>query len=257
MDAQNTQLDPALQESLDATSVEFIGRWNRLISTTNWEKGRIICQWRDEMAAADAPASSCTDEAWAQRVGYVTPQHVGRLRRVFQRFGATFEQYPGLFWSHFQAAIEWSDAEMYLEGAVQNDWSVSQMREQRWEAMGGAPELKPSEQEIVAAEIGEDELADEAQDEMANEPVAKKARQRAESDDEEAASADPAPWEEESAAEPVRPFANLPPLPNDLGEAFERFKLAILNHKIAGWQEISRDDVLRVLDALRQMAVAE
>ena len=69
--------------------------------------------------------------------------------RVFERFGEVYDQYAGLFWSHFQAAIEWSDAEMYLEGAVQNDWSVAQMRNQRWEAMGGSPELKPQEADVV------------------------------------------------------------------------------------------------------------
>ena len=41
----------------------------------------------------------------------------------------------------------------------------------------------------------------------------------------------------------------------DLAEAFEAYKLAILRHKLAGWLEISRDDVLGTLDALKQLAV--
>ena len=65
-------------------------------------------------------------------------------------------QYAGLYWSHFQAALDWPDAEMYLEGAVQNDWSVSQMRNQRWQVLGGKPELKPRDGDIVAAEVDED-----------------------------------------------------------------------------------------------------
>ena len=137
-------------------STEYVGRWNRLISTTNWEKGRIIAEWRAALQEADAPAGSYTDDAWSQQVGGVTPQHVGRLRRVFERFGETHDQYAGLYWSHFQAALDWPDAEMYLEGAVQNDWSVAQMRNQRWEAMGGAPELKPQEADVVASELDED-----------------------------------------------------------------------------------------------------
>ena len=48
----------------------------------------------------------------------------------------------------------------------------------------------------------------------------------------------------------------LPPLPVDLNEAFELFKLAILNHKISGWREIGRNDVLAVLESLRQLALA-
>ena len=139
-----------------AASTEYVGRWNRLISTTNWEKGRIISEWRAALQQADAPAASYTDEAWSQQVGGVTPHHVGRLRRVHERFGEVHEQYPGLYWSHFQAALDWPDAEMYLEGAVQNDWSVAQMRNQRWEAMGGEPELQPQDGDVVASELDED-----------------------------------------------------------------------------------------------------
>ena len=114
----------------------YVGQWNRLVSTTNWEKGRIICQWREALMSAGSPVTEYSDEAWAQLVGGVTSQHVGRLRRVFQRFGEDFDQYPGLFWSHFQAALDWDDAPMWLEGAIQNDWSVSQMRGKRWETLG-------------------------------------------------------------------------------------------------------------------------
>ena len=58
------------------------------------------------------------------------------------------------------------------------------------------------------------------------------------------------------AAAAVRPFEALPPLPPDLNEAFELFRLAILNHKVSGWREIARDDVLAVLESLRQLALA-
>ena len=49
-------------------------------------------------------ASEFSDDAWSRRVANVTPQHVGRLRRVFERFAAARGNYPGLYWSHFQAA---------------------------------------------------------------------------------------------------------------------------------------------------------
>ena len=114
-------------------STEYIGRWNRLVSTTNWEKGRIIVQWCAAMQQAEAPVAKSTDEAWAQQVGAVTPQHVGRLRRVYERFADTCGQYPELYWSHFCTALDWPDAEMWLEGAVQNGWSIAHMRRTRWE----------------------------------------------------------------------------------------------------------------------------
>lgn len=46
------------------------------------------------------------------------------------------------------------------------------------------------------------------------------------------------------------------PLPSDINEVFELFKLAILNHKVSGWAEIDQDDVLTVLESLRQLALA-
>ena len=32
---------------VDEASQPFVGRWNALVSTTNWEKGRIIGDWRE------------------------------------------------------------------------------------------------------------------------------------------------------------------------------------------------------------------
>ena len=115
---------------------EYLGRWNRLVSTTNWEKGRIVAEWREALIEAGAPAAAYSDEAWSRRVGSVTPQHTGRLRRVYQRFASMREAYPGLYWSHFQAALDWDDAEMWLEGAVQNRWSISQMQGERSRTLG-------------------------------------------------------------------------------------------------------------------------
>ena len=42
----------------------------------------------------------------------------------------------------------------------------------------------------------------------------------------------------------------------DLGQAVEAFKLAILRHKAAGWQETSCDSVLTSLEALKQLVQA-
>jgi len=259
---EHLQTQPGSEPAVEEASVEYLGQWNRLVSTTNWEKGRIICQWREALIAAKAPAGAQTDEAWSRRVGNVSPQHVGRLRRVFERFADTHEQYPGLYWSHFQAAVDWPDAEMYLEGAVQSGWSVAQMRAQRWEAVGAPPEKKPREEDIIAAEWDED--VDPAADEVVPPVISSSPGevQPAGADEQSAPVADePPPCARpespaaESAAEPVRPFEDLPPLPPDLDEAFEAFKLAVLHHKLSGWQEISRDDVLAVLDALKQLAL--
>ena len=44
--------DAAADPRIEAASTEYLGRWNRLVSTTNWEKGQIICQWRAALIEA-------------------------------------------------------------------------------------------------------------------------------------------------------------------------------------------------------------
>lgn len=253
----------------EEVSTDYIGRWNRLISTTNWEKGRIIFEWRDALQKSDAPAASFTDEAWSQQVGGVTPQHVGRLRRVFERFGQTHDQYRGLYWSHFQAACEWPDAEMYLQGAVENGWSISQMRNQRWEALGGSPDLKPRDEDIIQNELDEDI---DVRDESGSLPstVSDSYGEVHDAGDLPSDEVEAVPFDVDDSsgsdamdsmadaptATPVRPFESLPPLPTDLNEGFELMKLAILSHKMCGWVEITQDGVLSVLESLRQLALA-
>ncbi len=256
-------------------SREFLGQWHRLVSTTNWEKGHIIFNWRQALITAGAPALEYSDDAWSRQVGNVSGQHVGRLRRVYERFGGVRGDYPGLYWSHFQAALDWDDAEMWLEGAVQSKWSISQMRYQRWEVLGKPAAEEPREEDIVAAEVDEDssepglapgditagtlgvvrDLAGAGGPDYGQGPDW--------GEDEGAAPAatgvpfdpDPNYYPGDSAAA-IRPFENLPQLPDDLQVAFESFKLAILRHKLAGWVEIARDDLLRTLDALQQLALA-
>ena len=262
--------DEPLSPELEAACGQYLGQWIRLVSTTNWEKGQIICAWREALEAAGAPAASCTDEAWSRRVGNVTPQHAGRLRRVYQKFHGIHEQYEGLYWSHFQAALDWDDAEMWLEGAVQNSWSISQMRQQRWEALGAPAEKKPRDEDIIQAELDED--VDSTDDPQPNEPVGPTVAEVRDADDEDSDEgtpfdaddeADDASWDDapdplasEASVTPIRPFENVGELPSDLAEAFEMFKLAILAHKLTDWEEIDQNKVLGVLESLKQLALA-
>jgi hypothetical protein len=268
--------EPIASENVFAASQPYIGRWNRLVSTTNWEKGRIIHQWRDALAASEAPPTDYSDEAWARLVGGVTGQHAGRLRRTFRRFGDAYAQYEGLYWSHFQAALEWDDAEMWLEGAVQNKWSVSQMRRSRWETLGGDQQSEPRDEEVQASELDEDfEPAlnrdpDEPPRSEGSEAVQAGPRHEGPDFGDDDADGEPQSTsharerdgaeiyagDEEPTIRFVRPFENLADLPDDLAEAFESFKLAILRHKTDDWRQISRDDVLASLDALKELALA-
>jgi len=276
MEPQDATAEP---EVLNEASSPFEGRWNRLISSTNWEKGQIISEWRGALKKADAPTTELSDEAWAQRVGGVTGQHVGRLRRVFERFGETRQQYEGLYWSHFQAALDWDDAEMWLEGGIQNTWSVAKMRKARWEALGAPEDLKPKDDDIVAMELNEDLDTREDHDPEVVESKLQSIDSPGtsgpdlgagpdfgdESDGDGAASEASADAGEPGAsiysgeADSVpfmRPFENLADLPEDVGEAFESFKLSIIRHKADDWQAIAREDMLGTLEALKELTLA-
>lgn len=252
-----------LSEAVVIASLPFVGRWQRLVSTTNWEKGRIISQWRQSLEAERAPATEYSDEAWSQLVGGVSGQHVGRLRRVYQRFGGDRDKYPDLFWSHFQAALDWDDAEMWLEGAARSEWSVARMRQQRAETLGQVEVLSPP-----TGDLDEDADAGRNHPPVSHLLEAKydqvQAGPRHEGpdfgDDEQPARESSRdvelPDPINSAIDLVRPFENLPELPDDLAEAFDAMKLAILRHKTGGWREVSAGEVLLALDALKALTTA-
>jgi hypothetical protein len=178
-----------------------------------------------------------------------------------------------LYWSHFQAALDWSDAEMWLEGAVQNGWSISEMRSQRGEALGLVNGTTTGEIDAAEVELDEDGavaeadgieglqgtigLVRDAEDDAPFSDVAPNSPSQSYDDDEaEAEATDEYQPATASTAKPIRPFAELPSLPADVSDAFEAYKLCILRHKLGGWTEISRDDLCASLDALKQLAFA-
>ena len=260
-----------ISKKTTSESKPFIGQWNTLVSTTNWDKGQIICQWRKQLELEDVKPNEYSDEAWSQLVGGVTPQHVGRLRRSFDRFGHVFAEYEGIFWSHFYAALDWDDAEMWLEGAVQNKWSVSAMRKQRWETLGKVGD-KPVEAEIVASEINEETQSLSLSDRPRNNdrdyvggPVhegpdwgddgppnssGSKSSDSSKETDSESSSDEPAA----SKPHAIKPFESFKNLPDDVMDAASAFKVSIIKHKATQWEECPQEDLLGMLDALKQLA---
>ncbi len=259
--------DPRLAE----LAQPFVGQWNQLISTTNWEKGEIVHQWRLALIESGAPSTEYSDEAWARRVGGVTAPHVGRLRRVFDRFGSTHATYHQLYWSHFLAALDWDDAPLWLEGAVQESWSVSQMREKRWEATGAVESQRPTNSQIVEVDTDEDVVlpaqgggrTKDFDEESAGEVATGPRPEGPDFGDEEefsamdASKANPPMAEAESKSESAsevpsssQPFAGLPELPDDLADAIESLKLAVLRHKSAKWEQTDAETIERYLVAI-------
>jgi len=265
---------------IDQLSEPIVGKWNVLVSQTNWEKGTLILRWRNELIAAGLPNTVYSDESWSRRVGNVSAQHVGRLRRVAERFGESNQNFAELNWSHFYAALEWDDAELWLEGAVQKDWSVAQMRVQRWEAIGGAADQKPREEDVFVAEIDEDAFSRQSasermpQDRIEGRSAAIGAVDAIEGFDALSVTAPVAtpepPKKKKEKAKQTELDSSIPAtgeilmslkgisdFPADLAEPLELLKVAVLNHKLAGWKSIPAERVCRSLEALKMLAVAE
>jgi hypothetical protein len=264
-DAEAVVEDSDENEELAELAQPFIGQWNQLISTTNWEKGRIISEWREALIDSGADSQQYSDEAWARRVGGVTAPHVGRLRRVHDRFASTYQTYEGLYWSHFLAALDWDDAPLWLEGASRESWSVAGMREKRWESHGAVESQRPTTSEIIEVETDEDVVV----------PAQGGGRTKEYGDESGVASGprheDPdfgdedelmslsgsnestsSSMPESGVAEEVsiQPFAGLPELPDDLADAIETLKLAALRHKTSGWQDTDVEAIQKYLDAI-------
>lgn len=269
LDSTSVDMDP---QSV-AVSAPFVGQWNQLVSQTNWEKGRIISQWRTALIEAEASINAYSDEAWARCVGSVTSQHVGRLRRVHERFALYQSSYPGLYWSHFLAAMDWDDAELWLEGAVRSSWSVSEMRRTRSEASVAAGKEPERDEELITSEVDDGFVALGSEDEdsdagFGGDGASGPAAEGPDFGDEDSFSdddpsriqaADPQafpddPFADQSTAGQVNPFASLGELPPDVAEAVEQCKLAIIRHRSASWIDIPQAKMLQAIDALRTFA---
>ena len=262
---------------IEQLSDPHIVDWNCLVSQTNWEKGAVVLRWRAALVAAELPRAVYCDEAWAKRVGNVTPQHVGRLRRVAERFGDKEKTYPKLFWSHFQAALEWEDAETWLEGAVQNSWSVAQMRIQRWEAVGAPEALKPRPEDIFSGELDEDlnpridsppKLAERTEVRQATigaadldvsegfDPDAPPFPVDDDTPKKEAKKSKPKTFDNadgRKTGELLAQLGSISDFPGDMSDAFESLKVSILNHKLGGWKEVSPKSVVSCLETMKAL----
>jgi len=260
---------------IEEVSSDFISSWNRLISMTNWEKGKLIHNWRTKLIENKLPRQVYSDESLAKRLGNVSSQHIGRLRRVYDRFHETFEKFTGLYWSHFQAVLDWDDAEDWLVDASENQWSVATMRLQRWEATGSPAGQKPNDSDIIMSEPDEDVNPYNDSDTVLDgnrksvEPIQEKGRgTRGEgrdkdkgkghgAKDETGASGDNDLGNFSSPAEAFAQMKQMKDLPEDLKEAFEQLKVVILSHKVSGWREVDPQRILTFLNAMKVVIMTE
>jgi len=139
------------------------------------------------------------------------------------------------------------------------------MRTKRWESLGQPAGQEPSDREIISSESDEEvsavsprELNTEAatrerEPGFQSEPL-DEGPDFGESKRKGDATAEGSDWvsaENLETLPPSRLFESFRDLPEDFAEATSAFKLAIVRHKSAGWEEVSQADVLKLLDALK------
>ena len=268
-------IPPEKEPLIDEIASEYVGFWNLLVSKTNWEKGKVIHSWRTKLQEAGLPRRVYSDDAIASRIGNVSPQHVGRLRRVYERFGSE-PTLPGLYWSHYQAALDWDDAEVWLQKASDEKLSVAQTRVARWEKMGAKLQTKPKDEDIVASEPDEDvnpfndsnvegfvsaNETETTRDEAEKEKTKKAKKPKKGENPLGEFAGDAEPWEGSETVFTTRDvldaFSQLEPLPGDFMEAVEAFKTAIIQRKIEKWLDATPVQVAQYLSELKRLLVAE
>jgi len=186
------------------------------------------------------------------------------LRRVYERFGESVNDYPLLFWSHFQSVLDWEDAETWLKDASENQWSVATMRLNRWEAIGAPPDRKPVD-EIPMMDLDED-VNPYNDSESVVKPVdkSKDKKKSHDKDDDDFSDKKSGKTEHDNNlgefSTPAEAFAQMKQmkdLPEDLKEAFEQLKVVILSHKISGWREVDPQRIVTFLSAMKVVVLTE
>ncbi len=247
--AGEDELDRDQLQQVAAESTAYLNQWHELISRTNWEKGRVICQWRENVCNLHPEVRAVSDRAWSELTGGVSADHVGRLRRTFERFGDTYKNYDRLSWTHFMVAVAWPDAEMWLEGATQNGWTIEQMRTKRWETMGGLDAERPSDRDIIVKEIAPEELAADA----THKPL-----QQGQYDMITGPIIDGPDWgesEEDSSA--LNTFGHqafekvLKQVPDEFSDAIRNLSELIAACHAESWTRVTRRDALKLLNFLK------
>ena len=242
------------QTKVIALSKQFLYQWNQLVSTTNWEKGKIICQWRDVLQAEGFSPHHFSDEVWSRHIGNVTPQHAGRLRKVFVRFGSVWQDYSGLYWSHFYAALDWDDPELWLEGAIQNQWSISQMRSARSKAQEAVAQADVQDDDILLQDIHENIVLGIGS--SSHVPASKtknpSTTETSHLEDSVASSQVKLNAETTSPVSASDQTANESMWPEDLQKAFRHLEKILLKHKNATWKEVNLDLVLMKIDQMKR-----
>lgn len=100
---------------------QLIARAQDAVSNCRWVVGECAFQWTKRYARGR------TDADFGGMIG-LSGDQVFQRRRVWEVFGLAKDEFPGLRWSHFYAALTWDDAPECLNWAAQNQSTVAEMK---------------------------------------------------------------------------------------------------------------------------------
>ncbi|MEZ6056326.1 MAG: hypothetical protein R3C01_06435 [Planctomycetaceae bacterium] len=100
---------------------QLIERAQRALSSCNWEIGECASKWTQRHAKGR------TDADFGSLIG-LSGDQVYQRRRVWEGFADVYENYAGLRWSHFYAALNWDDAAECLQWSSEMGATVAEMK---------------------------------------------------------------------------------------------------------------------------------
>lgn len=122
-------MDPIAAEvrQAEATEEQLIERAKSIASMDEgckWEFGKVASEFHQRYSREHADQRLGDEVGWSQ-------QTVQFRRAAWERFSEIYSTWSRLSWAHFKTAVDWNDAEEWLEKANENKWSVSRMKEER------------------------------------------------------------------------------------------------------------------------------
>lgn len=125
----------------EETEAGLIARAQMAVSRCNWEVGECAAIWTKRFSRGR------TDSDFATLVSLSADQ-VYQRRRVWETFADVYQNYPGLKWSHFYAAINWDDSAECLQWAQDVQAGVAEMKAWRRAQRGEDLDVRAPDEEF-------------------------------------------------------------------------------------------------------------
>jgi hypothetical protein len=111
------------------------------VSQCNWVVGECASKWTQKYARGR------TDHDFGQMVG-LSGDQIYQRRRVWTKFGATYQEFSNLKWSFFYVTLNWDDSDECLSWANDTSSTVAEMR--AWRRARNGEDLNADSEETFS-----------------------------------------------------------------------------------------------------------